>query len=92
MKMGQAQLEGEVSRLREELQRRETALHRAQAQNASQARQLSGALQELATLRAAGETREGEGEGEGEGEEEEEEEEGGEDSGPSLEQYAQKVE
>ena len=64
VRMSVAQLEGEVTRLREELQRRETALHRAQTQSASQADQLRGALQELAQLRAAGGREEGEGEGE----------------------------
>lgn len=49
--MEQAQLEGEVRRLRGELQRRETALHRVEAQNASQSRELSVALQELSQLR-----------------------------------------
>lgn len=51
LKMGQAQLEGEVKRLRGELQRRETALHRVEAQSASQGRELSVALQELSQLR-----------------------------------------
>ena len=90
VRMSQAQLEEEVSRLREELQRRETALHRAHSQTASQARELSGALQELAVLRTARE------QGEGEEEEEEEEEEGGEGSeveenASSIEEYSQKV-
>ena len=70
MRMSVASLEGEVNRLREELQRRETALHSAQAQSAAQTEQLNGALQELAQLRAAGAREEGEGEGE-ESEEEE---------------------
>lgn len=51
LKMGQAQLEGEVKRLRGELQRRETALHRVEAQSANQGRELSVALQELSQLR-----------------------------------------
>ena len=73
MKMGQAQLEEEVRRLRDELQRRETALHRAQAQNATQGRELDVALQELSQLRARmEEEREAEGDGtESEGEQHE---------------------
>ena len=87
VRMSQAQLEEEVSRLREELQRRETALHRAHSQTASQARELSGALQELAVLRTARE------QGEGEEEEEEEGEEGSEveENASSIEEYSQKV-
>ena len=77
LKMGHAQLEGEVQRLRDELQRRETALHRVEAQSASQARELSVALQELGQLRArVVEEREAEEEGEEEGEGEGEEGEG----------------
>lgn len=51
LKIGQAQLEGEVQRLRGELQRRETAIHRVEAQSTSQARELSAALEELSLLR-----------------------------------------
>ena len=75
VRMSVAQLEGEVTRLREELQRRETALHRAQTQSATQADQLRGALQELAQLRAAGEKEEGEAEGEEEDDRSQSEEE-----------------
>ena len=49
--MAQAQLEGEVRRLRDELQRKETALHRAEAARGGQARELQRALEELETLR-----------------------------------------
>ena len=72
VRMSQVQLEGEVNRLKEELQRRETALHRAQTQSASQARQLSGALDQLALLQATV-REEGEGEGEEEGDKSENE-------------------
>ena len=88
MKMSQAQLEGEVNRLREELQRRETALHRAQATSASQATQLNGALQELAQLRATSNREEGEGEGEGEDDMSESEEE---EDTPSLQESSHEV-
>lgn len=52
MKMTHAHLEGEIQRLRDELQRRETALHRSEAQGASQSRDLATALEELTALRS----------------------------------------
>ena len=58
-----------MRRLRAELQRRETALHRAEAQSASLGRELTVATEELGQLRGR---MEGEGEGVGEGEEGEE--------------------
>lgn len=50
--MEQAQLESEVRRLRGELQRKETALHRVEAQSATRSKELSVALEEVRQLRA----------------------------------------
>ena len=74
-----------MQRLRDELQRRETALHRAQAQSASQSRELDIALQELEQLRAREEE---DREVQGDGEEEEGSGNEGEEDDPPLEEVS----